>query len=107
MALIRGQRSVFISFEPRHPVGSVQPQPGRRRAVQQPLAPGWLPASCHALCALGLRLWLWKGIPHPHLQDWVIPGSNKPLSAVARAPLPNPQPVRDYPMASAGGVGSR
>lgn len=61
-------------------MGAVQPPPGWHRAVQQPLASGWLPTSCRALRALGLRLWLWKGMPHPHLQDWAIPGSNKPLS---------------------------
>ena len=34
-------------------------------------------------CPASLGLWLLprEGIPHPHLQDWVIPGSSKPLSA--------------------------
>lgn len=32
----------------------------------------------------------------------MIPGSNKPLSAVARVPLPNPQPVHVYLMSPSG-----
>lgn len=105
---------MFISSEPRHPGRSVLPTVwltwggfGGGQSSRFPLGDC---SSAPPSCALASLLQKEILLPHPQDWDWVIPGSNKPLSAVAGVPLPNPQPVHVYLMApsgSAGGGGQR
>lgn len=108
-------RSVFIFSEPPHP-GNLWSPPawlawGDLAAaqpswpVQEPLAPGWLPTR-PTLPLPGLSgpgAVVTEEDPPPSPSGLSDSRSNKPLSAVARAPLPNPQSVPVYPMASGGG----